>query len=295
MSNKNTIVSARTELEKQKDLELKEYPLTKELSKKIKDYYVNIIENLEGYEKKIIYDGKKIFLISGKDEIKDKNALKIFNTKYITKFGKIIKEFEFIPFSVWSKVIDDEFVIYDMQINDNWVYRDILEEEVEKVGMKIAPLVYQGKYEEKTIKERLSFPSIYTRKKINSLYIRSVIEGDVDKKRINFYTTDKSFDSIISKKNQNEVIKKVEEFIKEKVESSDSFLSNYWQQYLKSKDLSLDSKKSEIYRTIVYLCLSQWDVDLKTLSIKLGVKRSLVDKKVKAILPRYIRKILMEK
>ena len=296
MRKNNVIVYPQTPLEKQKSIKLEEGVLTKKISDEIKDLDVYMIENLSGFGKKIVYDGDKIYFVSTDDREKDALSLKIFNKRHLASFIKLTNNFEKIPFSVWAKVIKNEFVFYDMKINTNWVYRDLLEKVFFDAGLKVAPVVYKGRYNEDIVKERLSFKSIYNNKPIESIYIRSSIEEEVSNIRLNFFTNEDSFvaeeDVKKEAEKQAEIRNAVEEFIKDKIEKN-SYIKNFWLVHLKEKNLNLESKKSDIYKSIVYKSIDSWSYDLKRLSNLFEVEINVIEKKVKAILPRYIRKILM--
>jgi hypothetical protein len=266
MGKSNIVTYKKTDLDIQKAMNMEEYLLTKKLSEEIEGVYVSMIENIKGYDKKIVFDGEKTYLIKTGDNLKDETNLRIFNKKYLKNFTKLIKRFESIPFSVWAKVIDNEYIFYDMKINDNWVYRNTIEEEFTNLNMKVMPLVYEGVYEESIVKERLNVQSLYNKEKVKSLFIRSTIEGEVDKKRINFYTNENSFVEIITKKEQKEVKEKVEEFIKSQLEFTPYTTKTNWIEFLKDSNMTITSKKSDIYKIIVYKCLLEWTHELRALS-----------------------------
>ena len=293
MGTSNIITYTQTPLEKQQHMALEESLLTRKISESIKGVRVNMIENLVGYDKKIVFDGDKTYLVVGKDPEKDKICLRIFNNKYLIAFTKFIQEFEGIPFSVWAKVIKDEFVFYDMKINNNWVSRDTIEDVLTKFGMKVTPLIYSGPYDEDVVKERLNVSSLYDKNKVHSIYVRSIIEGEIEKKRINFYTNESSFLTIIDKEKQEKIKNRVEAFIKSKTDFREYWLRNKWTAFLISRNLSLNSKKHDIYRTVVYKCLEEWEAELKLIATELDIEKKIVDKKTKMLLPRVIRKILM--
>lgn len=289
----------KTELQIQKDITLSMNPLTKVISDRLKHFNVYITENLTGYDKKIIYDGETIYLIDTKNAEKDNICLNIFNKKYKNNFQKLIKAFHYVPFVLWAKVIKSEFIFYDMKINKNWVYRDIMVEELTKADLKINPSMFKGLYTEEKLKSYLGKPSFYNPNfKINSLIVRSIIEGDLDSTRINFYSTDTSFNyaplTIVKKDKEKEDLAKttVEDFIKNKIISNSEFYKIKWKGFLADKGFSLETaKKHEIYKTIVYKELDNWEIELSKIAFSIGVEKKVINKKLKGILPRYVRQI----
>lgn len=277
---------------------------TDQSSKDFGDTLVMVVENYNNHPIKIIYDGEKVHIkkVYEDDKIDIKAILEVFKKGYIKGFSKIIQEFGQLPFVLFGEFVPnnpiDAFVIYDMNVNDNWISHRDLAQAVANNGFRYPQVLFHGLYDEDVIKKVLSSvpSSLYKEKHVEYAFVKTDMEVDLGYRK-------GRLGAIISTHTRTEKEKKkeVEESSKKALLVISAYLSalidasvtDEWKEFLEGEDIEANEEnKPLILSFLVDESLKGIKNDIVQISEQHNIDIPFLESAVKKVLPRYIMKAL---
>jgi len=263
-----------------------------------------ILENIEGEDFKVIFDGKEVSVVA------DNNSDKIYNllkTKYIRNYSKIVQSFNQVPFIIYGTYVssvnqkniyyigcNDEplLVFYDIYINDNWVCHDHLLELIKKNNLEYPPILLKGKSnfsEAKKLANNHSLFSKFLNQKIKGVIIKAAIENNKDNRRTVSKITNDEFKP-----------KKIEKLFIEDIDADakkilNDVINNYtiinWIRILSECNIVISKTNiSKIMRTLWRE--TEIDVEIELTNYKGKFKEKIIKNKIKKLFPNIVREKL---
>lgn len=220
----------------------KSIPKYTEIKKEITNRNVVALEVVKGHSMIISYDAlNKSFEIEYESKL-DKNES---NNAFLVLDGNINnKKYAFynnirvvadmigggkVDFALYGEFIDEEtqrqpyvekdkadFLLYDIHVNDNWMCQDDIDDIAEKSKMRLAPKVFEGKFNEVKLNKTVEGVSSYNSKlKRHSIIIKPTLEDEFSNKRIIAEFVNSTFKKKEPAKNDSEFNKKCDSLAQE--------------------------------------------------------------------------------
>jgi hypothetical protein len=189
----------------------KSIPKYVDIKKEITDRNVVALEIVKGHSMIISYDAlNKLFEIeyeSNTDKDESNSAFLVLdgninNKKYafynnVRIVADMIGGGE-VDFALYGEFIDEEtqrqpyvekdkadFLLYDIYVNDNWMCQDDIDRIAEKSKMRLAPKIFEGKFNEVKLNKIVEGKSSYNSKlKRHSIIVKPTLEDEYNNKRI---------------------------------------------------------------------------------------------------------------